>query len=342
MQTLVVTYYDGKISKPHQATMQAFDAEQIIIKYQHDGVEKTARYHADQMTFIGAIGQRFPVIELNNDGRIEFHSRDVPDWVPVDHQSFHHKVWKLERTPSLIIFSVIFVLVLGFAVIKWGVPSAAKVIAFQLPANTLNRIGQQAEAYIDDHTEASSLSQARQEQLRALYMSKIAQDRPAQLKFRKGEDLGANALALPNNTIIMTDELVELSKNDDELLGVLAHEQGHLLKRHSLQQALSSLGFSVLYIAVTGDSSDLFTTVPLAVVGAKYSREFERESDLYALHLMHQHQIPTVHFANFLQRMSDEADEEDGFRSLLYAFSSHPATADRIQMVKDFEAKHQP
>ena len=85
--------------------------------------------------------------------------------------------------------------------------------------------------------------------------------------------IGANALAIPNNTIIVTDELVELAKNDDEIIGVLAHEQGHLVQRHSLQQALSSLGFSVILLAITGDSSDLVTTLPAALIGAKYSSQ---------------------------------------------------------------------
>lgn len=355
MQSVSIVYYAAGKSKPHAATLHAIDPQSVMVKYQ-DGTLITDRYHSSQMTFIGAIGQRHPVIELDNDARIEFQSHEVPDWVPIHHQSFHHKVWKLERTPSLIIFSVVFVLALGFALIKWGVPTAAKVIAYQLPENTLTRVGHQAESYVMDYTKPSKLSQARQADIKAKYLSLVADNQPAILKFRAGDSLGANALALPNNTIIVTDELVELAKNDDEIIGVLAHEQGHLLKRHSLQQALSSLGFSVLYIAITGDSSDLLTTLPLAIVGAGYSRQFERESDLYALNLMHAKHIDTAHFANFLQRLSEEDEQEQkqekkadrsaskdhtpDFGSVLNVLSSHPATAERVKMVRDFEASH--
>ncbi|QIO09661.1 M48 family metallopeptidase [Acinetobacter lanii] len=344
MQSVPVTYYDGVISKPHQATLHPFDADHVVVKYRQDELndqsESSARYHRDQITFIGALGQRHPVIELDNDARIEFHQQTVPDWLPIDHGSFHHKVWKLERTPSLILLSVVFVLALGFAVLKWGVPSAAKMIAYQLPENTLNRIGKQAESFVNDQTQPSKLSKVRQEQIKALYVNQVAQGKPADLKFREGDGLGANALALPNNTIIVTDELIKLTQDDNEILGVLAHEQAHLLKRHSLQQALTSLGISVLYIAITGDSSDLMTTVPLAVVGAGYSRKFEQESDLYAVNLMHAQQIDTTHFANFLQRLSDDAKEDESGGSLLNVFSSHPATAERIKMVRDFQASH--
>ena len=112
------------------------------------------------------------------------------------------------------------------------------------------------------------------------------------------------------------------------------------LPAHSLQQALSSLGFSVLYIAITGDSSDLMTTLPVAMVGAGYSRKFEQESDLYALNLMHKKNIETSHFANFLQRMSDEADEEAASPRWMEILSSHPATEERVKMVRDFEKNH--
>lgn len=342
MQSISITYYDGVISKPHQAVLYADDPASIRVKF-YDGVDQNHRYRADQLTFVGAIGQRNPVIELDNDARIEFHSTEIPDWVPVNHKSFHAKVWKLERTPSLILFSVVFILVLGFSMIKWGVPAAAQLIAFQLPENTLDRIGHQAEEYVNEYTLPTQLSAERQAKIKSDYLKIVAADKPATLKFRLGDQLGANALALPNNTIILTDELVDLAHSDQEIIGVLAHEQAHLLKRHSLQQALSSLGFSLLYVAITGDSSDLITALPIAMVGAGYSREFERESDTYAVHLMHRKNIETGHYANLLQRMSEQDEEEEPTRaSILDALSSHPATAERIKMVRDFEDKHHP
>lgn len=338
-QSVSIIYYDGVQSNPIDASLEYFDAEHVVVRYQEKGVRKSQRYHSDQMTLFGMIGQRHPIIELENDARIEFKQAILPEWLPIDHKSFHNNVWKLERTPSLIIFSVIFVIALGFLLIKWGVPSASKMIAYQLPENTLNRIGGQAEKYLEDYTGPSQLSKIRQDQIRAQYLKIVAENKPAILKFRAGESLGANALALPNNTIILTDELVELAKNDQEIIGVLAHEQAHLLYRHSLQQALSSLGFSVLYISITGDSSDLMTTLPIAMVGAGYSRKFEHESDLYALQLMKRNHLNTSNFANFLQRMSENAEEDLDQSNLTRVLSSHPATSERIKMVRDFEKK---
>ncbi|MDM1763352.1 MULTISPECIES: M48 family metallopeptidase [unclassified Acinetobacter] len=354
MQSVQVIFYDGVVSKPHQAEVFAIDDEHIQVRY----AEQTRNYSYADMQLIGALGQLKPVVELKDDARIEFQDH-LPDWFQIAPKKIYGSIWKLERSPSLILFSVIFVVFFGFALVKWGIPSASHYIAFQLPKNSMQRLGDEAEKYVNEYwTEPTKLSKEQQEQIRQQYLKQIAEGQPAKLVFRKGTRLGANAIALPNNTILVTDELVELAHSDQEILGVLAHEQGHLIERHSLQQGLSSLGISILYIAITGDSSDLFSSLPTAMLGAKYSRKFEQEADLYALKLMDRQHIEVAHFANFLQRLSDEYEKEEGtatqqkdqkqkkneqsekddqFSQVSEIFESHPATAKRIQMVRDFE-----
>ena len=363
MNSISVIFYDGVVSKPLQAQLSSVDHDSILISYHEQNDLRKKIFKSEQMTFIGALGKKCPVIELNNDARIEFQTIDIPEWLPIPQKEFQQKIWKLERTPALILFSVVFVLALGFSTLKWGIPFASKVVAFQLPENALQSIGQKAEDYIvNDWTSPTKLAKGQQEQIKREYLTKIAEGRPAKLIFREGGKIGANALALPNNTIIVTDQLVEMAHSDQEILGVLAHEQGHLVERHSLQQALSSLGFSILLVAVTGDSSDLMTSLPVAILGAGYSRQFEQQADLYALKLMDKNHIEVSHFANFLQRMEDEeivaeqkssqkagqtenkdqqaastAQDRSSMASVLDALSSHPATAERVKMVRDFE-----
>nr|WP_174506613.1 M48 family metallopeptidase [Acinetobacter sp. Marseille-Q1620] len=339
-QALAVIFYDGVSSKPHHAEILPIDQQGIQIRYQFENRTEIRRYHYDQMILIGALGKTDPVVEINDDARIEFLQKELPEWFAIRHKGLNHKVWKLERTPSLIVLSVIVVFSLAFAALKWGVPAASHFVAFKLPENTLNALGNQAKDYVFDMTTQSHLPIQQQEQIRRNYQNTVAEGRPATIIFRQGDTLGANALALPNNTIIVTDELIELAHSDQEILAVLAHEQGHLVQRHSLQQALSSLGFSVIYIAITGDSSDLLHSLPLSLLGAGYSREFEREADLYALELMHKRHLSISHFANFLQRLSDESGEEKTKGTGGDFLSSHPATEKRIQMVRDFEASH--
>ena len=333
-QVVDVVFYDGVVSKPWPAKISPIDAQSVLICY-GENLQQQRRYHYQDMMLVGALGKIQPVIELKDDARIEF-SQALPEWFQLRNKQLQHSIWKLERTPSLIVFSLFFMMLMVFATVQWGIPSASKYVAFQLPANTLNQIGDEAERYILDMTAPSQLPTARQQKILKDYRKLIAGDTPAKVLFRQGNRLGANALAIPNNTIILTDELVELAQNDQEIFGVLAHEQGHLAERHSLQQALSSLGFSIILLAITGDGTDLVSTLPVALVGASYSRNFESEADHYALNIMHAQGIPTIHFAHFLERLAQDIGE-DTRKSPLDFLQSHPATQKRIQAVKDFE-----
>lgn len=338
MSSIPIIFYDGVISKPREARLSAVDDQMVLVEYVDQQKKVLQRLHYDEMTLIGAVGRHFPVVELKNEARIEFQQQDLPDWFKLQQKNIQHRVWKLERTPSLIILSLIFMLGFGFAVVKWGIPMTANYVAEQLPQHTLKQLGDEAEKQILNITEKSTLPQGQQDSIRQQYLSHIAEDQPAKLIFRQGEHLGANALALPNHTIIMTDELVEMAHSDQEILGVLAHEQGHLIERHSLKSALAALGMSVIYVGITGDGSDLLATLPVTLANANYSRQFETDADAYAMKVMQREGMSVSHFANMLERLG--GDEEDRSVSTMWDFfSSHPSTTERVTKVREFEAR---
>lgn len=117
-----------------------------------------------------------------------------------------------------------------------GIPYTAQQLAQLLPEQTLIEVGNQTEQKLIEQTEPSKLSAKHQARLK-IVRTKIAVGKPAKIIFRQGgEIMGLNAAAIPNNTIIVTDELVKLSGTDEEVLAVLAHEQGHLVQKHSMQK----------------------------------------------------------------------------------------------------------
>ena len=86
--------------------------------------------------------------------------------------------------------------------------------------------------------------------------------------------MGANAFALPNGTIVVTDDLVKLAEHDDELVAVLAHEIGHVVSRHALRRVLQDSGVMLLVAGITGDIvsiSSLAAALPTLLIEAKYS-----------------------------------------------------------------------
>ncbi len=150
------------------------------------------------------------------------------------------------------------------------------------------------------------------------------------LEFRRGGAfLGASALALPSGLVIMTDELVKLAQDDDELVAVMAHEVGHIVHRHGLRQVIqhSALGLVMSYL--TGDVSSIVAMLPLVLVQQGYSRDFEREADAYALNYLLAEGLSPRHFVHIMQRLEEKAGRETNAFS--HYLSTHPPTSERVQ-----------
>jgi Zn-dependent protease with chaperone function len=146
-----------------------------------------------------------------------------------------------------------------------------------------------------------------------------------QLEFRRGGKIGPNAFALPSGIIVITDELVKLAKRDEEIDAVLAHEVGHVRGRHALRILLQNAGVAALAFAVLGDVgsvSSLVAAVPVMLVQAKHSRDFEREADAYAREWLRAEGEPETAFDDMLCRLA----KEDGDMSYL---STHPPVGER-------------
>ncbi|MFD2271073.1 M48 family metallopeptidase [Undibacterium arcticum] len=95
-----------------------------------------------------------------------------------------------------------------------------------------------------------------------------------ELVFRHS-NIGPNAFALPNGTIILTDQLVMLARNDPAVLAVLAHELGHLQQRHSLRRVFQTVGVGVAIHFMLGDVSTALAALPTFFCSIKkYSRDF--------------------------------------------------------------------
>jgi len=150
------------------------------------------------------------------------------------------------------------------------------------------------------------------------------------LYFRKIGD--ANAFSLPAGEIIITDELVRLAENPEQINAILLHEIGHVHHRHVMQQVIRSSLISVVISMATSDLSvleDLVVVLPVFVLESGYSQADEIEADAYMFEHMARLQMDPIHFANLMQIITQDIPNIDG-TSLKY-FSSHPETSKRIE-----------
>ena len=224
---------------------------------------------------------------------------------------------------------------------QWALPWAVERAVARLPAGLETRLGEKSLALLDTRLmDPSELPEEEQERIRELFAhlrQPRAEHTPYRLEFRSS-GMGPNALALPNGVIVMTDELVELAADDTALMGVLAHELGHLQRRHTLRNVLQTLGMGALVNVWAGDVSGMVTAVPALMLTQHYSRDFERESDQYAIDMLHQNDLPLAPMATLFERMHEQrvghsAGKDKEAQPSDYA-SSHPSDAERIARLR--------
>jgi predicted Zn-dependent protease len=239
-----------------------------------------------------------------------------------------------ESRYGYVLAALVGTVVVLWAVVNYGLPALAKEAAFALPESAERAIGQGALEQLDaSFLQPSKLLPGRQEQLRTLFRQATASLEGAsgyRLELRSGERVGANAFALPSGQIVVTDALVDLAASDDELLSVLAHEIGHLRQRHLLRRLLQGSATALVIIAVTGDIStmgSLAAALPTVLIENKFSRDFEREADDFALDFLRRRGIPASAFSDILLRLEEKrGGKSGGFPDYL---SSHPGTEER-------------
>ncbi len=233
----------------------------------------------------------------------------------------------------------------------WGLPLAARAAVSVVPQRIDSLIGEQALASLDGRLmQPSRLPAAEQARLRALFAEAAAKTwgtaAPAwRLEFRLGaagpdgkSALGPNALALPGGTMILTDELVTLVRDDAVVLGVLGHELGHVRHRHGMRQLVQVSALGAVASVAFGDYGTLISTAPVLLATMGYSRDAEREADEDAVRLLRTAGLSPLAMVRFFEALaplrggSPSADGADGTDAggLGIAFSSHPADAERI------------
>lgn len=229
------------------------------------------------------------------------------------------------------------------AVLAWayvaGVPAAAGWLAPRLPDGLEQRIGAEVLRELDTRVFApSTLPEDRRAAIAQRFAGMASAAAPHtsyRLEFRRVDGKrGVNAMALPGGTMVVLDGLVELVRDDDALMGVLAHELGHVAHRHSLRQLLQSLGVGALAGVVWGDFSGVIANVPLAFGILRYSRAFELEADDFAVALLRANGVSTHPFADFFTLL----EQRDGPRrkaAVPEFLSTHPASEERRARLRE-------
>lgn len=246
---------------------------------------------------------------------------------------------RAQRSWIVALIAMVAVVASGVAAYRWGLPLAAQELARRTPEVVTRTLSQETLELLDDHLlKPSKLSAERRNALSSGF-SRLDPQQRAQLLFRSGEDLGPNALALPDGRIVLLDELVAVAKHNEEIVAVLAHELAHVDRRHGLRMMIQGAAMGAFVAWWLGDFSPLIASAPAALLQARHSRELESEADTDAAKVLRSIGIAPSRLADVLERMAHEHGERTEGEPQAHEewtdyLSSHPATRRRIQALR--------
>lgn len=248
---------------------------------------------------------------------------------------------RLENSWRSVLISVLFagLAIAGFAL--YGVPAMAGWLARHTPSSMAAYTTRQTlEAMDKIALNGTKLPPAAQKHYRDLFKAVAARaPRGAngyRLVFRDAPAIGPNAFALPDGSVIMTDQMVPLVNRDEEIEGVFAHEMSHVDRAHGLQRIYQASMVPAAIAFITGDASQLghFAAIlPGILLQSAYSRAFEQQADDDAAVLLRRMGTSPAPLADLLERMEKKVCGHDGGCGPNW-LGSHPATAERAARLR--------
>lgn len=209
-----------------------------------------------------------------------------------------------------------------------------------IPDETEARLGQQVHQelvaerapFVEDAALSESLRRVATPILRA-----AEKDRPgtAWRLHVLNEPGTVNAFATPGGYLYVYTGLLLAVEDEAELAGVLAHEAGHVVARHTAQQMVSALGLEVVAGLALGKDPAMLAQVAatLAAQGAlrAHSRADEAEADKLAVRYAAAAGYEPRGLASFFEKL---ARQGPGLPRALAWLSTHPAPPDRAADVE--------
>jgi beta-barrel assembly-enhancing protease len=156
-----------------------------------------------------------------------------------------------------------------------------------------------------------------------------------------------NAFALPGGYIYVNRGLVDRARSLDQLAGVLGHEIGHVVLRHSVDQMKKTTGANIgvtVLCAVTSLCESGISRVAINVAGsallAKYSREDEVEADSQAVVNVINAGIAPAGIPAFFETLLEERKRNPSLFDTFLA--SHPLEERRVDYTRAIIGRYDP
>ena len=167
-------------------------------------------------------------------------------------------------------------------------------------------------------------------------LARLADNRGIDYNFYVVNDASINAFAVPGGFIYVNRGLIDRTQNLSQLAGVLGHEIGHVVRRHSVEQMEKAQGANIgLVLGCTlinvcgGDLAQAAINVGGSALFAKFGRDDEREADRDAVASVVRAGIHPKGIPEMFQILLAERDRNRG--AVEGWFSTHPGEEERVR-----------
>jgi len=148
-----------------------------------------------------------------------------------------------------------------------------------------------------------------------------------------------NAFAVPGGFVYVNRGLIQRADQMDELAGVLGHEIGHVVRRHTVKQMEKAQGANIgvtLACVLTSICNSQAAGAAINVAGgalfARFSRQDEAEADAEGFKNVVRAGISPVGMVTMFRKLLDERKSRPG--AVESWFLTHPLEEDRIVAVQ--------
>ncbi len=336
--TFQADYFDGLSARHMQVNVRvAAHGKHIVF----DVNSHALTFNFSEINIQAKLGSAKRLIDLPDGAKLE--ADDISELeaaMPSKTSAFWRSLHYLENHLGAVLVCMIATVFAGWFFLQFGVPKLAQYVAHITPPAIETKIGQQVLAGLDSKigyfSPSKTLPNRKSNVVSGLnkLCSAIKTCPQYQLEWREGGLIGANAFALPGGIMVVTDELVKLAKNDDEIIAVLAHELGHVKERHAYRQSLQGVLAGLILASITGDVSSVASGLPAVLIQMQYSREHELQADNFALNALQKACIPPRVFADILQRLQMRGDRKQDSQLSKKSNANNQATKKTNQQAK--------
>lgn len=210
-----------------------------------------------------------------------------------------------------------------------GIPYAADRIAARVPISTERRLGEAA----DSQARAAFGTRQCAAPAGAAALAKLSERLQGASDLRLPATIVVlasktpNAFALPGGKVYLLSGLLAKAESQDEIIGVLAHELGHLQHRDHLRRMIADGGgaylIGLMFSHVTGGAAFIYASKTLLF--AAHSREAEAAADAFAAATLAKLGRPAKPMGELLLRIT--GPEANGATAILH---DHPLSHEQL------------